>query len=143
MAGLRRDRPHLAAGPVGRVSNMFTAYGANHSRLRRMVATALSARRTPPSRRTSRPWSPGCSTTSTPSRPGKVPTCASTSPTRCRSPSSDSHGVPGDQRAEFRTVVDNVFATHLTAEEQAANAAALYGQLDALIATKRTEPART
>lgn len=49
-------------------------------------------------------------------------------------------GVPADRRTEFRTVVDNVFATHLSAEEQAANTAALYGLLDALIEIKRTEP---
>ena len=49
-------------------------------------------------------------------------------------------GVPVSRRTEFRTVVDNVFATHLNAEEQAANTAALYHLLDALIETKHAKP---
>ncbi|MEV0227617.1 cytochrome P450 [Streptomyces sp. NPDC050704] len=47
-------------------------------------------------------------------------------------------GVPADQRVAFRTVVDGVFDTTLTAEESAANSAALYEALDKLITAKRT-----
>ncbi|MEH0468509.1 cytochrome P450 [Streptomyces sp. B21-097] len=123
------------------VENMFTAYGANHNRLRRMVAPALSARRTAA-------LQTGIETLVT----GLLDDLDAL-------PAGESAdlrehlayplpiavigqlmGVPADQRAEFRTVVDNVFATHLTAEEQTANTAALYGLLDALIATKRTTP---
>ncbi|MFE9308192.1 cytochrome P450 [Streptomyces sp. NPDC006706] len=123
------------------VENMFTAYGANHSRLRRMVAPALSARRTAALQ---------------PDIEALVTGILDDLDTFPAGETVDLRehlayplpiavigklmGVPADRRTEFRTVVDNVFATHLTAEEQAANTAALYALLDALIETKRTEP---
>ncbi|MEU3992008.1 cytochrome P450 [Streptomyces platensis] len=123
------------------VSNMFTAYGKEHGRLRRMVAPTLSARRTA-------------------ALQTDIETLVTTILDDLDAFPADETvdlrehlayplpiavigqlmGVPADRRPEFRTVVDNVFATHLTAVEQAANTAALYGLLDALIQTKRTEP---
>ncbi|MFG2441005.1 cytochrome P450 [Streptomyces sp. NPDC048508] len=123
------------------VENMFTAYGKDHSRLRRMIAPTLSARRT--------------SVLQT-----DIETLVNDLLDALdRLPAGESidlrehlayplpiavigqlMGVPPYQRAEFRTVVDNVFATHLTAEQQAANTAALYSLLDSLIDTKRVKP---
>ncbi|GAA3821470.1 cytochrome P450 family protein [Streptomyces chiangmaiensis] len=123
------------------VENMFTAYGDNHSRLRRMVAPALSARRTA-------------------ALQADIETLVNSILDDLDALPADEvadlrehlayplpiavigklMGVPANRRTKFRTVVDNVFATHLSAEEQAANTAALYGLLDALIEIKRTEP---
>lgn len=67
------------------VPNMFTAYGTEHRRLRTLVSSAFTARRTAdlcPRIRRSRP---SCSTTSPPLRPPNRSICARSSPTRCPS----------------------------------------------------------
>ncbi|MDF3140974.1 MULTISPECIES: cytochrome P450 [unclassified Streptomyces] len=123
------------------VENMFTAYGDNHSRLRRMVAPALSARRTAALQAdiealvnsilddlAALPADEVADLREQLAYPLPIAVIG------------ELMGVPADRRTEFRTVVDNVFATHLSAEEQSANTAALYGLLDALIEIKRTEP---
>ncbi|GAB2718963.1 cytochrome P450 family protein [Streptomyces bullii] len=123
------------------VENMFTAYGPDHSRLRRMVAPALSARRTAALQADIEALVTGIL--------DDLDTLPAGETVDLREHLAyplpiavigQLMGVPADQRTEFRTVVDNVFATHLTTEEQAANTAALYALLDALIAIKRTEP---
>ncbi|KMS76926.1 cytochrome P450 [Streptomyces viridochromogenes] len=123
------------------VENMFTAYGTDHSRLRRIVAPALSARRTAALQADIEALVTGIL--------GDLDTLPAGETVDLRERLAyplpiavigQLMGVPADQRAEFRTVVDNVFATHLTTEEQAANTAALYALLDALIDTKRTAP---
>ncbi|MFI6489087.1 cytochrome P450 [Streptomyces sp. NPDC050564] len=123
------------------VENMFTAYGGNHSRLRRMVAPALSARRTAALQADieilvngilddldALPADEVADLREHLAYPLPIAVIGKLM------------GVPAGRRTEFRTVVDNVFATHLSAEEQAANTATLYGLLDALIEIKRTEP---
>ncbi|MGX1759300.1 cytochrome P450 family protein [Streptomyces lydicus] len=123
------------------VSNMFTAYGKDHSRLRRMVAPTLSARRT------------AALQTDVETLVNAILDDLDALPAD-ETVDLREHlayplpvavigrlmGVPADRRPQFRTVVDTVFATHLTVEEQVANTATLYGLLDALIETKRTEP---
>ncbi|MFE3166629.1 cytochrome P450 [Streptomyces sp. NPDC059224] len=123
------------------VKNMFTAYGPDHSRLRRMIAPALSARRTAA-------LQSGIETlvTGLLDDLDKLPAGESVDLREHLAYPvpitviGQLLGIPVDQRTEFRSVVDNVFATHLTSEEQKANTAALYGLLDALIAAKRTTP---
>ncbi|MET9104956.1 cytochrome P450 family protein [Streptomyces zhihengii] len=123
------------------VENMFTAYGADHSRLRRMIAPALSARRAAALRDDVEGIVTGILDDL-----GTLPDGATVDlRERLAYPLPIAvigklMGVPSDRRAEFRAVVDNVFATHLTAEEQAANTAALYGLMDGLIQVKRAEP---
>ncbi|MGW0137479.1 cytochrome P450 family protein [Streptomyces calvus] len=123
------------------VENMFTAYGANHSRLRRMVAPALSARRTAALQADIEALVTGILDDLDALPVGETVDLrehlAYPLPIAVI---SQLMGVPTHQRIDFRTVVDNVFATHLSAEEQAANTAALYRLLDALIEIKRTEP---
>jgi cytochrome P450 len=123
------------------VENMFTAYGQDHSRLRRMVAPALSARRTAALQADIEALATGIL--------DGLDTLPASEAVDLREHLAYPlpiavigrlMGVPTDQRNEFRTVVDNVFATHLTTEEQAANTAALYALLDVLIDTKRTVP---
>ncbi|MGQ4436985.1 MULTISPECIES: cytochrome P450 family protein [unclassified Streptomyces] len=123
------------------VENMFTSYGSDHRRLRRMVAPALSARR-------AAAFEPDIEAlvTGLLNDLDKLP-AGTTVDLREHlayplpiAVIGQLMGVPAEQRAEFRNLVDNVFATHLTAEEQAANASALYGLLDDLITTKRAAP---
>ncbi|MGW1863662.1 cytochrome P450 family protein [Streptomyces collinus] len=121
--------------------SMFTAYGTDHSRLRRLVSPALSARRIAALRTDVEALVHGILDGLDALPDGEVADLrehlAYPLPIAVIGRLMD---VPTGQQDEFRTVVDNVFATHLTAEEQAANTAALYRLLDALIETKRKEP---
>ncbi|WP_336049085.1 cytochrome P450 family protein [Streptomyces sp. CA2R101] len=123
------------------VSNMFTAYGEDHSRLRRMVAPALSARRTAALQADIEAFVnallDGLDAVPAGETVDLREHLAYPLPIAVI---GQLMGVPTERRAEFRTVVDNVFATHLTVREQVANTATLYGLLDALIQIKRTEP---
>ncbi|MFI2736632.1 cytochrome P450 [Streptomyces sp. NPDC018711] len=123
------------------VENMFTAYGDDHRRLRRMIAPAFSARRI-----------------------GALAPLVETIVEAILDdldalPAGQSIDlrehlayplplavighlmcVPANQRAHFRSVVDGVFDTTLTAGQAAANTKDLYKVLDQLIATKRADP---
>lgn len=123
------------------VHNMFTAYGGDHRRLRRMVAPAFSARRVK---------------TMEPSIEAIVTALLDTIGSRPAGESVDLReelayplpiavigrlmGVPDDRREAFRSLVDGVFSTALDADEAAANTASLYKLLDELIDTKRAGP---
>ncbi|MFG2605589.1 cytochrome P450 [Streptomyces sp. NPDC048514] len=123
------------------VRNMFTAYGADHRRLRRMVAPAFSSRRIDELR---------------PAVEAMVTELIDDLATVPAGQAVDLRerlayplpiavighlmGVPRDQRAGFRQLVDGVFDTTLTPEESQANAVRLYGVLDELIATKTADP---
>ncbi|MFF5497698.1 cytochrome P450 [Streptomyces aquilus] len=124
------------------VESMFTAYGGDHRRLRRMVAPALSARRIQDMR---------------PTVESIVTALLDDLDTRPSSQSVDLRehfayplpiavlgrlmGIPDSQLQGFRSVVDGVFDTTATAARAAENTASLYKALDDLIATKRAEPA--
>ncbi|OII65523.1 cytochrome [Streptomyces sp. CC53] len=123
------------------VENMFTAYGDDHRRLRRMIAPAFSARRID---------------TLTPVVETIVEAILDDLEALPTGQSIDLRehlayplpiavighlmGVPADQRAHFRGVVDGVFDTTLTADQATTNTQALYKVLDQLIATKRADP---
>ncbi|MFF9112021.1 MULTISPECIES: cytochrome P450 [unclassified Streptomyces] len=123
------------------VKNMFTAYGADHRRLRRMVAPAFSARRIAELR---------------PAVEAMVTELVDALAARPAGEVVDLRehlayplpisvighlmGVPEDQRADFRKLVDGVFDTTLTQEESQTNTVRLYGVLDELIATKTAAP---
>ncbi|MFF8727525.1 cytochrome P450 [Streptomyces sp. NPDC015171] len=123
------------------VKNMFTAYGADHRRLRRMVAPAFSARRIAHLR---------------PAVEAIVTDLVDALAARPAGEVVDLReqlayplpiavighlmGVPEEQRADFRHFVDGVFDTTLTPEESQANAVRLYGILDELIAAKTATP---
>ncbi|MFD6274865.1 cytochrome P450 [Streptomyces sp. NPDC060209] len=122
-------------------TNMFTAYGGDHRRLRRIVAPAFSARRVA----ALRPTVEGIveklldSLETTP--PGEVADIrdlfAYPLPITVI---GRLLGVPDDRANEFRALVNDVFSTTLTPEEAASNTEQLYAMLDALIAAKRAEP---
>ncbi|MGP2440393.1 cytochrome P450 family protein [Streptomyces sp. JW3] len=123
------------------VDNMFTAYGGDHRRLRRMVAPAFTARRVQAL------------------RPDVEAIVGSLLDELAARPAGEVvdlreefayplpiavigrlMGVGDDHGKGFRAMVDAVFATTLTAEEAAANTAGLYESLDRLIAAKRAAP---
>ncbi|MFC7908352.1 cytochrome P450 family protein [Streptomyces nigra] len=123
------------------VENMFTAYGSDHRRLRRMVAPAFSARRIQAMQ---------------PAVEAIIDGLLDDLDTRSLAENVDLRehlayplpiavigqlmGVPQSQRQGFRAVVDGVFSTTLTTEQAAANTRALYEALDQLIETKHAKP---
>ncbi|MEU5654614.1 cytochrome P450 [Streptomyces sp. NPDC047737] len=122
-------------------TNMFTAYGGDHRRLRRIVAPAFSARRIAALQPTVEGIVERLLDGLEATPPGEVadvrelfayPLPIAVIGTLL--------GVPEDRATEFRGLVNDVFATTLTPEEAAANAEQLYAMLDALIAAKRADP---
>ncbi|MCF3172793.1 cytochrome P450 [Streptomyces sioyaensis] len=123
------------------VQNMFTAYGSEHRRLRRMVAPAFTARRVAALTGHIEAVVTGLLDDLAATAPGEPVDLRE----RFAYPLpiqviSHLMGLPPHQREGFRDVVDGVFATTLTPEESAANTARLYTVLDRLIAAKRAEP---
>ncbi|MBO8187662.1 cytochrome P450 family protein [Streptomyces spirodelae] len=123
------------------VENMFTSYGSDHRRLRRMVAPSFSARRIAALgervesivddlldvlERT--PEGEAADVRELFAYPLPIQVICHLM------------GVPEERREGFRELVDNVFATTLSPDEAAANTAALYAVLDDLIAEKRERP---
>ncbi|WP_405634196.1 cytochrome P450 [Streptomyces sp. NBC_01178] len=123
------------------VDSMFTAYGGDHRRLRRMVAPAFSARRIQGLRSSVEEVVSGLLDGLATRPAGEVADLrqelAYPLPIEVI---GRLMGVPEDQLDGFRAVVDGVFDTTLTVEEAAANTAGLYHALDTLIASKRAEP---
>ncbi|MFG3283239.1 cytochrome P450 [Streptomyces sp. NPDC048111] len=123
------------------VSNMFTAYGANHRRLRQLVAPAFTARRIA-----------GLTTvvedlvTAILDDLDALPAGAVVDLREHLAYPlpiaviGHLMGVPDDQRTAFRSTVDGVFDTTLTTAQQAANTKVLYGMLDELIEARREHP---
>ncbi|MFD5702760.1 cytochrome P450 family protein [Streptomyces lasiicapitis] len=123
------------------VENMFTAYGAEHRRLRRMVAPAFSARRVNDLKPVVEDIVTGFMDELATVPEGAVVDLRE----RLAYPlpiAVIGHlmGVPAPQRAGLRALVDAVFDTTLTGEEAHANTGRLYEALSELIATKRAEP---
>ncbi|MEV0619315.1 cytochrome P450 [Nonomuraea sp. NPDC050404] len=123
------------------VQSMLTAYGADHRRLRRMVAPAFSARRIARLKPVIESLVAELIDELAALPPGEVVDLRE----RLAYPlpiAVIGHlmGVPEDQRGDFRQIVDNVFDSTLTPEEAQANAARLFKATDQLIATKRRDP---
>ncbi|MFJ1652597.1 cytochrome P450 [Streptomyces sp. NPDC088337] len=123
------------------VRNMFTAYGGDHRRLRRMIAPAFSSRRitalgtaieeiitTLLDDLDALPIGEVVDLRERLAYPVPIAVICQIM------------GIPQEQRAGFRGVVDRVFETTLTREEAEANSAVLYKALDALIEAKRADP---
>ncbi|NEC29257.1 cytochrome P450 [Streptomyces sp. SID8111] len=123
------------------VENMFTAYGPQHRKLRRLVAPAFSSRRIAALRPAVEELVDGI-----------VDRLAALPADRTVDLRQElayplpiaviSHlmGVPENRRHDFRAQVDGVFDTTLNPAEAQANAALLYERLDQLIAEKRSNP---
>ncbi|MEU9593893.1 cytochrome P450 [Streptomyces sp. NPDC048193] len=123
------------------VENMFTAYGPNHRKLRRLVAPAFSARRIAHMRPAVEGMVDGLV--------GRLAGLPAGEPVDLRQELAyplpiavigHLMGVPEDRREGFRALVDGVFDTTLSQDEAQANTVRLYEVLDQLIAAKRGAP---
>ncbi|MER6999332.1 cytochrome P450 [Streptomyces sp. NPDC000410] len=123
------------------VNNMFTAFGKDHRRLRRMVAPAFSARRVAALKTTVDDIVTRLLDGLAATPPGE--------PADLREALAHplpiaviGHlmGLPDSAHTDFRALVDNVFDTTLSSDQAAANTARLYGLLGDLVAAKRKEP---
>ncbi|MCF6524811.1 cytochrome P450 [Streptomyces sp. JJ36] len=124
------------------VRNMFTAYGTEHRRLRTLVAKAFTARRTEALRpRIEEITARLLDGLAEAGRDGAVVDLregfAYPLPIRVI---SELFGVPEEQRAELRTIVDSIFHTSADPEEVTATYARLYEVLGALVTAKRKTP---
>ncbi|MER7620852.1 cytochrome P450 [Streptomyces sp. NPDC126503] len=121
--------------------NMFTAYGTDHARLRRIVGPAFGARRVAALR-------PGVETVVADLLDGlaaEPPGTVVDLRERLAHPLpitviGQLLGLPASRNAGFRAVVDGIFDTRLSADEAAANTARLYVLLNEFIAEKRIRP---
>ncbi|MFJ9220062.1 cytochrome P450 [Streptomyces sp. NPDC102383] len=124
------------------VESMFTAYGGDHRRLRRMVAPALSARRIQDMRPTVETIVTALLDDLAAAPPGgSVDLREHFAYPLPIAVLGRLMGIPDSQLQSFRTVVDGVFDTTATAAQAAENTASLYKALDDLIVTKRADPA--
>jgi cytochrome P450 len=123
------------------VENMFTAYGPDHRRLRRMIAPAFSARRIAAMKEAVEAIVAAL-LDDLAALPAHEPVDLREHLAYPLPIAVIGHlmGVPEDQRKAFRSGVDGVFDTTLTAAEAQANTAALYERLDQLITAKRRAP---
>lgn len=123
------------------VQSMLTAYGADHRRLRRMVAPAFSARRIARLKPTIEAMVTELLDDLAAVPAGEVVDLRE----RLAYPlpiNVIGHlmGVPKDRQDTFRQIVDRVFDSTLTPEEARANTARLFRTTEELIATKRRNP---
>ncbi|MFE6924473.1 cytochrome P450 [Nocardia sp. NPDC057663] len=123
------------------VANMFTAYGPDHRRLRRLVAPAFTARRTEAMReqveRITTDLLDGLAQTP----PGEAVDLRE----RFAYPLpiqviSELMGVPESLNPGLRTCVDGIFDTTLTPEQSQANYMEMYRILGELVALRREQP---
>ncbi|MEV2256014.1 cytochrome P450 [Streptomyces sp. NPDC050147] len=123
------------------VDNMFTAFGGDHRRLRRLVSPAFTARRIaamqPRIEEISQALLDEFDTV-----PAGEPTdlrdrFAYPLPIRVI---SELMGLPDHSQADFRRTVDGVFDTTLSPDQAADNTKELYAILADLVAAKRAEP---
>ncbi|WP_328875487.1 cytochrome P450 [Streptomyces sp. NBC_00287] len=124
------------------VQNMFTAYGGDHKRLRALVSKAFTARRTAALRpRIEEIAASLLDGIEEAGRHGQVVDLREEFcyplPIRVI---SELFGLPEEQGAELRAVVDGVFHTSATPEEVTDNYARLYAALGELVALKRRSP---
>ncbi|MFB8237542.1 cytochrome P450 [Kitasatospora purpeofusca] len=122
--------------------NMFTAHGAEHRRLRRLVGAAFSVRRINAMTEQVEQLTEAL-LDDLAAMPAGTPVdlrehLAYRLPIQVV---ARLLGLPDALTDSFRTTVDRVFDTTRTTEEAVANMTTFYGMLDELIATKRREPA--
>lgn len=124
------------------VQNMFTAYGGDHKRLRALVSKAFTARRTTELRpRIEEIAAALLDRVEAAGRHGQVVDLREEFcyplPIQVI---SELLGLPEEQGAELRAVVDGVFHTSATPEEVTDNYARFYAALGELVALKRRSP---
>jgi cytochrome P450 len=124
------------------VRNMFTAHGADHRRLRSLVSSAFTARRTAALRpRVERITSGLLDGLETDPLDQPVDLRARYAYPLPFEVICHLFGVPDRVRPDLRRVVDGVFNTGLTAEQAQANGQELAALMADLVGTRRAEPA--
>jgi len=122
------------------VRNMFTAYGPDHRRLRSLVSAAFTGRRVaamrPEIEQITRDLLDGIEQAPEPVDLRARYAYPLPIEVICRL-----FGVPDDQRAGMRSVVDMLFDSAITAEQAQANTVTLYQLFTDLVARKREAPA--
>lgn len=123
------------------VTNMFTAYGTEHRRLRRLVSPAFTARRTAKMLPRIEAMTTALFDDLATTEPGRVvdlrEAYALPLPIQVI---GELMGLSGLGIPEFRSRVDGIFDTTLSWEQATANNAALYEILAGLVADKRANP---
>ncbi|HEX3789797.1 MAG TPA: cytochrome P450 [Pseudonocardiaceae bacterium] len=123
------------------VQNMFTAYGSEHKRLRSLVSAGFTARRTAALRPKIEQIAENLlDTIARAGADGPVDLRALYAYPLPVEVICQLFGVPEDERAAMRTVVDTVFDTTATPEQAQANGIAMYEILTRLIELKRSAP---
>ncbi|GGX61970.1 cytochrome P450 family protein [Streptomyces hiroshimensis] len=121
--------------------SMITAYGAEHTRLRKLVAKAFTARRTAALRPRIEAITAGLLDTIAAGAPGRTVDLreefAYPLPTQVI---SELLGIPHGMRERFLQLVHGIFDTQASAEQARANEEALYALLHELVAVKRVTP---
>jgi cytochrome P450 len=123
------------------VDNMFTAYGADHRRLRRLVSPAFSARRTTqllPAIEASTERLLDSIAASTSRVVDLRQAFAAQLPVAVI---SDLLGIQASLRTGFRETIDRIWATTNTADEAVQATQDAYAMLHEFVALKRAEPA--
>ncbi|MBO0853493.1 MAG: cytochrome P450, partial [Nocardia sp.] len=123
------------------VQNMFTAYGDEHRRLRKLVAPAFTARRTaalqPRIEALTKDLIDGLAATGAGEIVDVRDLFAYPLPIRVI---CELMGVPEDLAPRLRVCVDGIFDTSLTPEQSVANITEMYGILAGLIEFRRNQP---
>ncbi|MGV9993875.1 cytochrome P450 family protein [Streptomyces sp. NPDC003374] len=124
------------------VRNMFTAYGGEHRRLRALVSKAFTARRTAALRPRIEAITKALldDIEEAGRRGGAVDLRESFCYPLPIQVISELFGLPEEQGAELRAVVDGVFHTSATPEQVTENQARFYAALGELVALKRRSP---
>lgn len=122
------------------VNNMFTAYGADHRRLRRLVSPAFSARRTeqllPSVVRNTELLLDELAARPEPTVDLREAFAAQL-PVRVI---SDLLGIPEAMRLGFRTTIDSIWNTTSSSDDAVESTQRVYSMLHELVAAKRSEP---
>ncbi|GDY31714.1 cytochrome P450 family protein [Gandjariella thermophila] len=145
----RQHWPQLINGEVNEewplhlwvsVQNMFTAYGAEHRRLRGLVSSAFTARRVAALRPQVERITADLLDALAAAPEGPVDLREGFAYPLPIEVICQLLGIPDDARPGLRRTVDVVFNTTITPEEAQANQVEMYAILDNLVATKRAAP---
>lgn len=122
------------------VTNMFTAYGSNHRRLRKLVSPAFTKRRTDALRPSVEELTAGLLDTMAESADGVVDLRAAYAHPLPMQVICELFGLPEDRQADTARLVESIMDTTATPEQAAATWQEVQQLLAGLVAHKRAEP---
>ncbi|MGW1891515.1 cytochrome P450 family protein [Streptomyces sp. NPDC002004] len=122
------------------VTNMFTAYGADHRRLRKLVSPAFTKRRTDVLRPRVEELTAGLLDAMAEAPDGRAELRAAFAHPLPMQVICELFGVPGDHRADRARLVESIMDTTVTPEQAQATWQEVHGLLAGLVALKREQP---